>query len=124
MNIETITVHGDVSDYLHFGWKHTDDTRVRHGRHHYTEHILARDADMPNYVLIVALESKYFALKKQKKYYEPMDPLLSIALFVLLIIPFVIYLFVKMGQKDSIEAHNAEIQKQMDAILKEVAPLV
>jgi len=124
MNIETKSIYGEIDDYLKFGWKHTQDHSVRSGRTSHLEHILARDADMPNYVLIAALESKYFALKKQKKYYEPMDPLLSIALFVCLIIPFVIYLFIKTGQKDSIEAHNAEIQKQMDAILKEVAPLV
>jgi hypothetical protein len=73
MNIETKTVRNNVEEYLKFGWKHTEDTRVRSGRTSHTEHILARDKDMENYRLIAALEAKYFNLKSQLKTYTPMD---------------------------------------------------
>jgi hypothetical protein len=46
MNIETKTVRNNVEEYLKFGWKHTEDTRVRSGRTSHTEHILARDKDI------------------------------------------------------------------------------
>ena len=124
MNIETKTVRGDTAEYEKFGWKHTEDTRVRSGRTHHTEHILARDKDMPNYRLIAALDTKSFSLKSQKKTYEPMDPLWGIVTFLLFVIPFVIYAVVKSSQKRSIAEHNANIQRQMNDILKEVAPLL
>ena len=124
MNIETKTVRRDVEDYVKFGWKHTEDTRVRHGRTHHTEHILARDKDMPNYRLVTALETKYFSLKSQLKIYQPMDPLWGIVAFLCFIIPFIIYFAVKSKQKSDIEAHNANIRRQMSEVLKEVAPLI
>lgn len=124
MNIETKTVRNNVEECLKFGWKHTDDTRVRSGRKHHTEHILARDKDMENYRLIAALEAKYFNLKSQLKTYQPMDPLWGIAAFLCFIIPFIIYAVVKSNQKSNIEANNANIRKQMDAVLKEVQPLL
>lgn len=124
MNIETKTVRNNVDEYLKFGWKHTEDTRVRHGRTHHTEHILARDKDMENYRLIAALESKYFNLKGQLKTYQPMDPLWGIVAFLFFIIPFIIYAVVKSNQKSKIEEHNANIHRQMDAVLKEVKPLL
>ena len=124
MNIETKTIRGDVSDYLEFGWKHTEDKTVRHGPHHHTEHILARDKDMPNYRLISALEAKYFSLASKKRTYQPMDPLWGIVAFVCLIIPFIIYAAVKSSEKKEIERNNAALQRQMDKILEEVAPLL
>lgn len=124
MNIETKTVMNNVEEYLKFGWKHTEDTSVRSGRTYYTESILARDKDMENYRLIAALEAKYFNLKSQLKTYQPMDPLWGIVAFLCFIIPFIIYAVVKSNQKSNIEANNANIRKQMDAVLKEVQPLL
>ena len=124
MNIETKAVRGDISEYLKFGWQRSGESTRRHGPHHYTEIIIARDKDMPNYRLIAALDAKYFSLKSQKKTYEPMDPLWGIVTFLLFVIPFVIYALVKSSQKASIADHNEKIQKQMDAILKEVATLL
>ncbi|MDD4154072.1 MAG: hypothetical protein PHT30_01500 [Bacilli bacterium] len=124
MNIETKTVRDDVSEYLKFGWKHTEDTSVRHGRGHHAEHVLARDKDMPNYNLIAALDAKYFSLKSQIKTYEPMDPLWGLIAFLCFVLPFIIYFAVKSKQKSDIEAHNANIHEQMLAVLKEAKPLI
>ena len=124
MNIETKTVRNNVEEYLKFGWKHTEDTRVGGGRSHHTEHILARDKDMENYRLIAALEAKYFNLKSQLKTYQPMDPLLGLVAFLCFIIPFIIYAVVKSNQKSKIEYNNTKIRTQMDAVLKKVKPLL
>ena len=97
---------------------------VGHLGTHHTEHILARDKDMENYRLIAALEAKYFNLKSQLKTYQQMDPLWGIVAFLCFIIPFIIYAVVKSNQKSNIEANNANIRKQMDAVLKEVQPLL
>ena len=124
MNVETKTVGCEVEEYLKFGWKHTEDTRVRVGRSSHTRHILARDKDMPNYRLIAALENKYFTLKSQKKYYNSIDPLWCLVAFLVFIVPGIIYVVVKHNQKKNIEAHNYAIQRQMDAVLAEVKPLI
>ena len=124
MNIETKTVSGDFSDYLKFGWEHTEDASRRHGPHHSTVHVLARDKDTPNYRLIAALEAKYFSLKAQLKSYTPMDVGWSIVLFLLLIFPFVIYAAYKSSQKKKIDENNAKIHSQMNKILNEVATLL
>ena len=88
------------------------------------EHILARDKDMPNYALITALEAKYFSLKKRKMVYKPMDPGFAVAAFLFFIFPFIIYAAVKSSQKKKIASCNAAIQRQMNDVLKEVAPLL
>lgn len=124
MNIETKTVREDTTELEKFGWKHTEDTRVRSGRLIHTEHILARDKDMPNYRLIAALEAKYFSLKTQKKAYKPMDRTWGFVAFLLFVVPFILYAVIKNSQKRKIAEHNASIQKRMNDILKEVEPLL
>ncbi len=124
MNIETKTVRGDVKEYTYFGWEHTEDARVGSGRHGHTEHVLARDKDMANYSLIKALESKYFALKSTKKTYTPMDGGLCLILFLMLILPGVIYVAFKLHQSSQIEEYNSSIDIKMSEILSEVKKLV
>ena len=135
MNIETREVHLGRSDngereknlkvYESFGWKDTQD--VHSGR--FSHELLARDMDMPNYRLIKALDDKYFALKAQRKVYtpiyeEPINFLIMFLLLILFVIPLVIYLLIKSGQKEKVEEHNAELERQMDEILKEARSLL
>lgn len=121
MNIETKTAsQRDIEDYEKFGWKHTEDVR----RSRTTMHVLARDKDMPNHRLIAALEEKYFALKAKMKTYEKMSASTSFLLFLLLVVPFLLYWGFKFLQKRSINKHNEKLQVQMDAILNEVKPLL
>ena len=124
MNIETKTVRDSVYEYEKFGWKHTEDTSVRHGPTHHTEHVLARDKDMPNYQLITTLEQKYFSLRSRRLAYTPMDPMWGVVTFLLFIVPFVVYACVKNSQKKRVQTYNAYIQKQMSDILAEVKTLL
>ena len=135
MNIETREVSLGWSEngerernlkvYESFGWQYTQD--VRRGRSSYN--LLARDMDMPNYPLIKALDDKYFALKAQKKVYTPIyeEPINFLVMFLLLIsfvIPLVIYLLFKGRQKARIQDHNAELEREMENILKEARSLL
>ena len=128
MNIETREVHWwspeeqkTLTEELKaFGWQYTQDTQ--HGRSLY--HIFARDMDMPNYKLIKALDDKYFSLKKQLKVYNKPDFSTYLLLFVLFIIPWVLFFTFKMMQKQAIADYNADIRKQMDSVVAEAKPLL
>lgn len=124
MNIETKTTRQNYEEYLNFGWEHTEDAMVRCGKHHRTEHILARDKDMENYRVLEALENKYFKLKEQKQSYNPIDGGICFALFVLFIIPGILYVCYKSKQKEHIYAHNRSLQSQMDVVVKEAKELL
>ena len=135
MNIETREVslgwnkdgerEKNLKVYETFGWKYTQD--ARHGR--VTYNVLARDMDMPNYRLIKALDDKYFALKAQKKTYtpiydEPVNFLIMFLLLLLFVVPLIIYLVFKGSQKARIAEHNANLDRQMNEILKEASALL
>lgn len=124
MNIETKTVRGDFSEYLFFGWKHTEEIRSER-RHHYTEHVLARDLDMPNHKLISALEAKYFRLKSNMQTYHPItETPESFLLLLLFVFPFLIYWIFKANQKEKIQKNNDDLKLQMNNVLKEVRTLI
>ena len=126
MNIETTTVRGNYDEYLKFGWKHTEDSRERSGKSHYTAHILARDKDMENYRLIETLEKKYFYLKSQIKTYSPISDNweMAVILFLLLVIPFVVYYIYKGKQKREINENNNRLRIEMHKVLEEVKTLL
>ena len=120
MNIETKAVTDDFRDYLNFKWEHTEDVSERHGRLHRTKHILARDKDMPNYREYLELERKYFSLKSQIKKREEVDVSTAFILFLLLIIPGVIYLIYKSNKNAQIDERNQYLRGQMSKILFDV----
>ena len=118
MNIETKVVTEDYRDYLNFQWKHTGEEKF--GRLHRTKYILARDMDMPNYREYLVLEQKYFSLKSQIKKREEVDVSTAFILFLLLIIPGVIYLIYKSNKNAQIDEHNQYLKGQMSKILFDV----
>ena len=131
MNIETkvidaygMSCEGSKEDYLNFGWKHTEDTQVHIGRGFKPAYVLARDTDMPNYKSITQLENEYFHLKRTKKTYVPMEGLNVLLAFLCLIVPGIIYVALKLNQKKRIREHNAEIQKQMNAVVVKAKALL
>ena len=124
MNVETKTVGHSVDEYKLFGWKHTESTRVSVGRSSETRYVLARDTDMPNYRLVCALENKYFNLKSQKKFYEPIDVKWCFVAFLCFIVPGILYVVIKKNQKKRIQEHNRQIDRQLSDILAEVEPLL
>lgn len=132
MRYEEITVYENIDLYKNFGWFVHDEVfssrRVRSGRHHRTVethgYVLRRDMDMPHYKVLSAYQTKYFALKNSKKYYQPMDGLTVLLLFLMLIIPGIIYVSVKSSQKEKIEFHNEEVENEMRKILENARSLL
>lgn len=124
MDIETISIRGPIDDYLIFGYQLSDDVRVRHGRIHHTEHILVRDKNMKNYSLIRQLEASYFSLKRQLKTYKEIDKGTCLVLFLLFIIPGILYVVFKKEQKQSIDDYNQKIKAQMYRIESKAAELL
>lgn len=132
MPIEQFTTSYDYSEYENFGWKlvktETNMHTHRSGRHHYTKrvtsYVLQRDTDMPNYKLIKAYEDKYFYIKSQYKYYKKADVDIAILLFLILIVPGIIYLSCKSLQKQRINEHNARITNEMKDILTKTKELL
>ena len=130
MNIETKEQHyfdekaknRQIALMAKFGWQYTQDVKRSRGSHYA---VFARDKDMPNYRLIAALDDKYFSLERRKKTYSPItDSPENFLLILLLVIPFLLYLAYKTAQKKRIRSHNAAIESQQEAILKEVATLL
>jgi len=121
MNIETKTVRNGVEDYLKFGWKHTEDIRTRHIKHHHIESVLARDKDMPHYRLISMLEKQYFTLKSGLKSEIEIHWDVFFILLLLFIIPGVIYLSVCKRKNQEIQQQNAAIYRKMNEVAKEAA---
>jgi hypothetical protein len=124
MNIESKCVSTEVSEYLNFGWEHTEDVEKRYGRTSHTEHVLVRDKGMPNYDLLKAYEEKYFNLKSQKRVYQEAEASTVILLFFLLIIPMVIYLAYKSKQKSDIAENNLYLDKEMKKVVEEAKELL
>lgn len=120
MNIETKRVRRWVSDYQRFGWEQSD-TEGREGSGTY---ILVRNQDMPNYERIKTLEGEYFSLKRQKREYKPINVFLVAILFLLGIVPGVIYIICKIKQEKDFKAENTLLQKQMSKVLNEVDELI
>ncbi len=68
---------------------------------------------MENYNVLAVLETKYFYLKDEKKHYEPVDGGCCFILFLLFILPGILYLIIKSKQEERIEKYNYEIQQKM-----------
>ncbi|MDE6201291.1 MAG: hypothetical protein K2M47_05385 [Clostridiales bacterium] len=128
MNIETKEVNGNISsagEWRSFGWQQTASRKVRSGRsRHRTIYTLARDKDMPNYAALNRMEGEYLDLKRNKKTYNPMEASNVLIAFAFLIIPGIIYVTVKLKQKKRINEHNADVQKQMDAVIAKAQQLL
>ena len=125
MRIETKEVLGDYKPYLKFGWQFTSDVSRHYGRcGRRTYHILARDMDMKNYLMIIKLEARYFNLQSQRKPLPEIDKLLTFVLFLLCIFPGIIYLLIKDSEEKKVRSLNSEISKQQLLIIEQVNQLI
>lgn len=79
---------------------------------------------MPNYDELVRLEEKYDAYENEKQKYEEMDLEVALVLYLLLLVPGIIYTVHKSKQKKEIEEYNNAIQQRMDKILEKSKALL
>lgn len=88
-----------IQNLTAFGWQQTQTVSERHGRstHHYC--ILARETSMEHYDDLRKLENEYEAAKSQIKSYRSMEISTVLLLFLLFIVPGIIYVNYKKCQK-------------------------
>ena len=118
--IETkeIGLYGDqkqkdyINDLTAFGWQATQTASRRSGRSSHTVQIMARETTMPHYNDYRRLEENYETAKGNKKYYNSMEGLTVLLLFLIFIIPGIIYVAYKSNQKANIEEHNHQCEIQ------------
>ena len=107
-----------IEDLKSFGWQQTDEIEERSGRHTTRYIILARDKEMQNYNQIVELESKYKSLRSKLETYEPIDGIYALILFLILILPGIVYVVFKNKQKGRIQNNNNLVRSQMKEVVE------
>ena len=85
---------------------------------------MERDKDMSNYDELVRLEEKYDAYENEKQKYEEMDLEVALVLYLLLLVPGIIYTVHKSKQKKEITEYNKALQQRMDKILEKAKALL
>ena len=79
---------------------------------------------MPNYDELVRLEGKYDAYENEKQKYEEMDLEVALVLYLLLLVPGIIYIVHKSKQKKEITEYNKALEQRMDKILEKAKALL
>lgn len=108
-----------ANDLTAFGWQKTEVIQERHGRSTYDYQILAREKDMPNYEKLSSLEKRYELAKSNLRTYSGIDFLTALLLFLLFIVPGVIYVVYKNTKKEEIETNNYKCEQTMKAAVKD-----
>ncbi len=102
-----------IQDLIAFGWQPTQETTKRQGRIKRSYQIMARETSMPNYNEYRKLEYDYECTKRNLKAYKKMNFSTALLLFLIFIIPGVIYIIVKTRQKNSIDENNQQCYSRM-----------
>jgi p-aminobenzoyl-glutamate transporter AbgT len=80
---------------------------------------MERDKNLRNYITLKNLEDAYYKAKNNIKEYKPMNEGLALFLFLLLIIPGIIYVSKKKKEKKLIDANNQKMKREMARIIQE-----
>jgi len=118
-----------LENILAFGWLKTQEYTERRtsGRsiHSWTVYVLVRNINMPKHQEIAELESMYRdAAGTIKRNYPEIEATTAILLFLILIVPGILYIYLKQNKKkEMIEANNLA-RKKMDEILDNARRLI
>ena len=81
----------EINDNKLFGYKVVREEAIGSGKKRVEYVIMERDKNLRNYITLKNLEDDYYKAKNSIKEYKPMNEGLALLLFLLLIIPGVIY---------------------------------
>lgn len=124
MTIETKEVSESVyQEYCYFGWQFSQMVRGGGRGAHRTHAILVQNKDMLHYDEMQKLETEYMNLRSKLKKYERPDFSTYVILFLLFILPGILFAVYQSGKKSRIEEHNEEIEGKMDAIRRKAETL-
>ena len=81
--------------------------------------VLTRDKNLRNYITLSNLEKRYYDAKNQIKPLPKINEIALMFLFLLLIIPGIIYVVKKKKDIKMVEDNNSKMKKEMASIIQE-----
>ena len=109
----------EINDNKLFGYKVVREETIGSGKKRVEYVIMERDKNLRNYITLKNLEDAYYKAKNNIKEYKPMNEGLALFLFLLLIIPGIIYVFKKRKEKKAIDANNQKMKQEMARVIQE-----
>lgn len=109
----------EINDNKLFGYKVVREESIGSGKKRVEYVIMERDKNLRNYITLKNLEDDYYKAKNSIKEYKPMNEGLALLLFLLLVIPGVIYVSKKKKEKKLIDANNQKMKREMARIIQE-----
>lgn len=109
----------EINDNKLFGYRVAREETIGSGKKRVEYVIMERDKNLRNYITLKNLEDAYYKAKNNIKEYKPMNEGLALFLFLLLIIPGIIYVFKKRKEKKFIDANNQKMKQEMARVIQE-----
>lgn len=109
----------EINDNKLFGYRVAREETIGSGKKRVEYVIMERDKNLRNYITLKNLEDAYYKAKNNMKEYKPMNEGLALFLFLLLIIPGIIYVFKKRKEKKAIDANNQKMKQEMARVIQE-----
>ncbi len=109
----------EINDNKLFGYRVVREETIGSGKKRVEYVIMERDKNLRNYITLKNLEDAYYKAKNNIKEYKPMNEGLALFLFLLLIIPGIIYVFKKRKEKKAIDANNQKMKQEMARVIQE-----
>lgn len=109
----------EINDNKNFGWKVKEEVFEGSGKKKVSYCVLERDKNHHNYLTYVRLEKEYYKCKDNIKEYQGVNEIVAMLLFLLLIIPGVIYVSKKKKERIAIEENNKKMKAEMARIIQE-----
>lgn len=109
----------EINDNKLFGYKVAREETIKSGKMDVEYVIMERDKNLRDYITLKNLEDAYYKAKNNIKEYKPMKEGLALFLFLLLIIPGILYVSKKRKEKKFILENNQKMKQEMAKIIQE-----
>lgn len=109
----------EINDNKLFGYKVVREETIKSGKMDVEYVIMERDKNLIDYITLKNLEDAYYKAKNNIKEYKPMKEGLALFLFLLLIIPGILYVSKKRKEKKFILENNQKMKQEMAKIIQE-----
>ena len=109
----------EITDNKLFGYKVAREETIKSGKMDVEYVSMERDKNLRDYITLKNLEDAYYKAKNNIKEYKPMKEGLALFLFLLLIIPGILYVSKKRKEKKFILKNNQKMKQEMAKIIQE-----
>lgn len=109
----------EINDNKLFGYKVVREETIKSGKMDVEYIIMERDKNLRDYITLKNLEDAYYKAKNNIKEYKPLKEGLALFLFLLLIIPGILYVSKKRKEKKFILENNQKMKQEMAKIIQD-----